>query len=81
MILKNSALSDELPLKKSLKIQNDFLSISNKDFSAIYNAMESDKIIILDARENLEYDIGHIPGSTHIRFADLQNGVWKNLNT
>lgn len=41
--------------------------------------MQSGAIFLLDARENLEYDIGNIPTSTHIRFADLKEGKWMSL--
>jgi len=49
---------------------------------ALAEAMASDRndYVILDARENLEVEAGHIPGSTHIRFADLLNGEWKELD-
>ena len=53
------------------------ISISNEDFGAL----ESTAPFILDARENEEYDIGHYPNSTHIRFADLLNGDWQKLPT
>jgi rhodanese-related sulfurtransferase len=53
------------------------ISISNEDFSTI----ESTHPFTLDARENEEYDIGHYPNSTHIRFADLLNGDWQKLPT
>lgn len=59
------------------KNKNKPLLISNKDFNKIIQA--PDKPFILDARENLEYDIGRIPGSTHIRFVDLKSGKWEKL--
>lgn len=53
------------------------ISITNEAFAAL----ESTQPFILDARENEEYDIGHYPNSTHIRFADLLNGDWQKLPT
>jgi len=35
--------------------------------------------IVLDARENIEYDNGHFPNSIHIRLADLKAGRWIEL--
>jgi len=54
------------------------MSISNTDFDAKIHA-DLDDFIILDTRENLEYDYGHMEGSTHIRYADLYNGDWGQL--
>lgn len=53
------------------------ISITNEAFTAL----ESTHPFIFDARENEEYDIGHYPNSTHIRFADLLNGDWQKLPT
>ena len=49
--------------------------ISNTDFSKIETPF------VLDARENIEYEYGNFPDSTHIRFADLKAGRWKELPT
>ena len=54
------------------------LSISNSAFSKKTKSQDAD-YIILDAREDLEYNNGYFPGSTHIRFADLQAGKWIEL--
>ncbi len=54
------------------------LSITNAELNEKINN-NLDNYIILDARENLEYDIWYIPWSTHIRFADLQAGRWIEL--
>ncbi|MFC1751271.1 rhodanese-like domain-containing protein [Pseudomonadota bacterium] len=51
------------------------ISISNKDLNALLKSGRSD-YMILDARENLEYENGYLNGSTHIRYADLQAGKW-----
>lgn len=56
---------------------NPEISIKNEDFGKL---LENESgIFILDAREDEEYGIGRMPGSTHIRFADLLDGAWKNL--
>lgn len=52
--------------------------ISNADFAKELKKPEG-SYIVLDARENLEYDLGHMSGSLHIRFADLQAGRWVEL--
>ena len=49
--------------------------INNFDFKEIIENDEKN-YIILDARENLEYENGNLPGSLHIRFADLRAGKW-----
>lgn len=82
---KKTAPPEKTEKKEEKKTESEFfkknknkpLLISNKDFNKIIKA--SDKPFILDARENLEYDIGKIPGSTHIRFADLKSGKWEKL--
>lgn len=52
--------------------------ITNQEFK---NSIESGKydFIVLDARENIEYENGYFPGSLHIRFADLKAGRWIEL--
>lgn len=54
------------------------LKITNQDFEALIKGPQ-DTYLILDARENIEYENGHLPGSTHIRFADLKEGEWQSL--
>ncbi len=55
--------------------------ISNAEFRTILGSSAASDYIILDARENIEYELGHIPGSIHMRFADLTAGEWKELPT
>jgi rhodanese-related sulfurtransferase len=50
------------------------LLVTNSDFE-----QQAEDAFILDAREDEEYEIGHYPGSTHIRFADLLAGKWEVL--
>ncbi len=52
------------------------LSLTNPELLSL---MQSGRLFLLDARENLEYDIGRIPTSIHIRFADLKEGKWISL--
>lgn len=55
------------------------MSISNADFAAKI-ASGSDDFVILDTRENVEYEYGRMEAdSTHIRYADLYNGDWDEL--
>lgn len=82
---KKTTSTEKTEKKEEKKTESEFfkknkdkpLLISNKDFNKIIKA--SNKPFILDARENLEYAIGKIPGSTHIRFVDLREGKWEKL--
>ena len=49
--------------------------ITNEEFQAAFDGGRGD-YIVLDAREDLEYNNGNYPGSLHIRYADLQAGRW-----
>lgn len=53
-------------------------SISNADFDDKIHSGDED-FVILDTRENVEYEYGHMEGSTHIRYADLYDGDWVEL--
>jgi rhodanese-related sulfurtransferase len=55
------------------KLSNDRLRTLLKSPKSSY--------IILDAREDLEYEYGQFPGSIHIRYADLKAGRWAELPT
>ena len=65
-------------LDEQVKKQSDKLSISNSALNEIINS-SGDDYIILDAREDLEYKNGFLPGSIHIRYADLQAGKWLEI--
>jgi len=52
-------------------------SITNEEFQS----KDKNKVYILDAREDEEYEIGFFTGGTHIRFADLLAGSWVGLPT
>lgn len=54
------------------------LMISNQSFKALLESKD-DKPFIIDARENIEYEVGHFPGAHHFRFAELKHGAWKKL--
>ena len=55
--------------------ENRNIIITNQEFkNATDNA--DNNYIVLDARENIEYENGYFPGSVHIRFADLKAGRW-----
>ncbi len=56
------------------------LSISNDELKTQLQG-DTSSFIVLDAREDLENSMGHMPGSLHIRFADLADGKWKDLPT
>lgn len=47
---------------------------TNQEFQAVL--AKGTNVFVLDARENEEYEIGNMPGSTHIRSADIFAGDW-----
>ena len=55
-------------------------AISNSDFKTALNDSRA-QYLVLDARENIEFENGHFPSATHIRFADLKAGRWIELPT
>lgn len=58
--------------------KNTNIIITNEKFKSITESGRSD-YIVLDARENIEYENGYYPGSIHIRFADIKAGRWIEL--
>jgi len=60
------------------KNENTNILVTNQDFKNITDSPQSD-YIILDAREDIEYENGYFPESLHIRFADLKAGRWIEL--
>jgi rhodanese-related sulfurtransferase len=55
-------------------------AISNADFHTVINKAQT-PFLIIDARENIEFENGHFPDAMHIRFADLKAGRWIELPT
>ncbi len=54
------------------------LPLTDAEFeSLLINGLEN--TIVLDAREDIEYELGHLPESVHIRFADLKAGRWVEI--
>jgi rhodanese-related sulfurtransferase len=79
-ISNNSSISVSSSIKNSFfdAHKNDALSISNRQFQDIYiNSLP--EYLVLDAREEIEYENGHFPSGIHIRFADLKAGRWQEL--
>lgn len=52
--------------------------LTNQSFKSITES-KLNNYIVLDAREDIEYENGYFPGSLHIRFADLKAGRWIEL--
>jgi rhodanese-related sulfurtransferase len=72
----NKIISNDNTQKSFFEINKDYpLSINNSDFQKTIDN-KADNYIVIDAREDLEYENGHFPDSTHIRFADIQAGKW-----
>ncbi len=69
--------------KKRLEffLENKHVSVElrNSEFSEIINS-DRDDYIIIDAREDIEYEIGRMLGAIHIRFADIKAGRWQELD-
>ncbi|MFH2063039.1 MAG: rhodanese-like domain-containing protein [bacterium] len=55
------------------------LAASNAEFAAALSGGQ--EMLVLDAREDEEYGYGRLPGSRHVRFADLVAGEWISLPT
>lgn len=77
VIAQSSANTNELSSFWD-KYKNVDLKITNKDFSSLLKGGGSD-YLILDARENIEFENGQLPDSHHIRFADIKEGQWQAL--
>lgn len=60
------------------KNENKNILVANQDFKNITDTKQTN-YIVLDAREDIEYENGYFPGSLHIRFADLKAGRWIEL--
>lgn len=58
--------------------ESNALVLTNKEFDALLRSNPVD-YIVLDAREDAEYDNGHLSEGAHIRFADLKAGRWIEL--
>lgn len=67
--------------QKQLQIQEKESSLSNVELQRIIDSGEVSKMIVLDARENVEYENGRFPNSVHIRMADLRAGKWLDLDS
>jgi len=76
VIISENKILDEYSFFEKNKSKDIF--ITNQDLKGIILDTQSD-YIILDARENIEYENGHFPESLHIRFADLKAGRWLEL--
>lgn len=77
-VLENNTVkeSQDYPFFDSNSNQN--IVVTNEEFNQIIKNNITN-IIILDARENIEYENGFLPGSTHIRFADIKAGRWLEI--
>lgn len=60
------------------KNESASMLVTNQDFKNITDNQQND-YIVLDAREDIEYENGYFPGSLHMRFADIKAGRWIEL--
>ncbi len=87
-ILQEVSVTSTLPIENtpSTPLDTQFfeknkslnLSITNEAFKNVLNQQEKN-FVIVDAREDIEFENGHFPGSLHIRYADLKDGRWQEL--
>lgn len=61
-----------------VSIEKEAEALSNESLKKILAEKRND-FIVLDAREDIEYENGYFPESIHIRFADLKAGRWVEL--
>jgi len=54
-------------------------SITEEELEGILRTASSDEYVLLDTREMSEFELGHIPGSIHMRYADIMAGGWSEL--
>jgi rhodanese-related sulfurtransferase len=82
LIENNNASIDEDKISQEYdfftKNENKNILVTNQDFKNITDSKQTN-YIVLDAREDIEYENGYFPGSLHIRFADLKAGRWIEL--
>ncbi len=79
-IANSQVRSLELNNEKQERIEQKNISISNNELQKLLSSEETANVIILDAREDIEYENGRFPDSTHIRIADLKAGKWLDLD-
>lgn len=82
MIEDKNILTDESTVFQEydffVKNENTSIVITNQGFKNIIDDQQNN-YIVLDARENIEYENGYFLGSLHVRFADLKAGRWIEL--
>ncbi len=66
--------------EKQEKIQNSNPVVSNDELQRLLESGEIANMVVLDAREDIEYENGRFPNSVHIRIADLKAGKWIDLD-
>jgi len=71
--------SEVREIKSVINFEDNKIFVTNDEFKQEITS-KSD-FVVLDAREDLEYENGKYPNSLHIRFADLKAGRWIELPT
>ncbi len=67
---------DQIAWVNSSWAQIDSYAIPTNEFIALQ--MNSSWLQVIDIREDAEYDLWHIPGTMHIRFADIKFGTGRD---
>jgi rhodanese-related sulfurtransferase len=76
------SLASSTPIVTSTFFENhhaDQIVITNQKFKELIMSSTTDYLVV-DAREDIEYENGYFPTSTHIRFADLKAGEWTKFS-
>ncbi len=70
----------KLDEEKQKRIQESDVVIANAELQGLLDSGQIADMVVLDAREDVEYENGRFPNSMHIRIADLKAGKWIDLD-
>jgi rhodanese-related sulfurtransferase len=79
-IADSTVRSLKMDEERQERIQRSNIVISNAELQALMDDGKIAEVVVLDAREDIEYENGKFPNSTHIRIADLKAGRWIDLD-
>ncbi len=71
--------SEVREIKTVINYDDNKTFVTNEEFKQL--SIDKNSFLVLDAREDLEYENGRYPNGLHIRFADLKAGRWIELPT
>ncbi|MGB3073376.1 MAG: rhodanese-like domain-containing protein [Candidatus Moraniibacteriota bacterium] len=79
-IADSTVRSLKMDEERQERIQKSNIVVSNAELQALMDNGKIADVVVLDAREDIEYENGKFPNSTHIRIADLKAGRWIDLD-